>query len=96
MGKTCTVVEQPIRWENVTSRHLMKFKEFIDDHDHTDKDKPFFYQHAFTSVHVPWIPSRFFVTDPGEFIFYFIILLYYQITTKNEEEKSHMNLVHRI
>lgn len=61
-NKTCTVVEQPIRWENVTARHLMKFKEFVDEHE--DSDKPFFYQHAFLAVHVPWVPSRFFVSDP--------------------------------
>jgi len=60
--KTCEVVEQPIRWENITSRHLRVFKEFIDEH--AGKGKPFFYQHAFTAVHVPWVPSRFFVTDP--------------------------------
>lgn len=60
--KKCEVVEQPIRWENVTARHLQTFKEFIDESK--KDDKPFFYQHAFTSVHIPWVPSRFFVSDP--------------------------------
>merc|ERR1719162_579700 len=36
-NKTCTVVEQPIRWENVTARHLMKFKEFVDEHEGSGK-----------------------------------------------------------
>lgn len=60
--KECEVVEQPIRWENVTSRQLSVFKEFIEKHK--DDDEPFFYQHAFPHVHVPWVPSRHFVTDP--------------------------------
>ena len=53
-----------VRWENATSRHMRAFHEFIDMQVNKDDDEPFFYQHAFTHVHIPWVPSRFFVTDP--------------------------------
>ena len=60
--KECYVVEQPIRWENATSRHLKVFKDFIDERK-AEPGKPFFYYHAFPHVHVPWVPSRYFVSD---------------------------------
>jgi arylsulfatase A-like enzyme len=59
---TCEVVEQPIRWENVTARHLEVTKDFINQHK--DDESPWFYQHSFLHVHVPWVPGRYFVTDP--------------------------------
>jgi len=36
--------------------------DFIEDH--AEDDEPWMLMHSFTLLHVPWVPSRFFVTDP--------------------------------
>ena len=60
--RSCTVVEQPIRWENATARHLKESLDFIESHA-TDEN-PWVLVHSFLHVHVPWVPGRTFVTDP--------------------------------
>ena len=52
------IVEQPVRWENVTARAVLKSLEFIESHAH--EEKPFFLYHAFTKVHIPPVELRAF------------------------------------
>jgi membrane-anchored protein YejM (alkaline phosphatase superfamily) len=58
--QSCSVIEQPIRWENVTARHLKATLDMMDRAQ--QKGKPWLINHAFTQVHQPWVPSRHFVT----------------------------------
>ncbi|KAL3904568.1 MAG: hypothetical protein SGARI_004870, partial [Bacillariaceae sp.] len=58
----CVVVEQPIRWENVTARHVDASLDYINRH--ANDTEPWMLVHSFTQVHTPWVPSRFGVTDP--------------------------------
>jgi len=60
-GATGEVLEQPIRWENVSGRALEESINFIEKHGKSDK--PFFLLHAFTQVHIPWNPARYFVSS---------------------------------
>lgn len=62
LRKPGEILEQPIRWENSTARELLGTLSFIEKHA-ADRN-PWFFTHAFTSVHVPWKLSRHFVTDP--------------------------------
>ena len=51
---TCTVMEQPIRWENIASRHLEAGLKFIEEAA-KNPNQPWFYSHHFLHVHVPWV-----------------------------------------
>eukprot|EP00931_Biecheleriopsis_adriatica_P033528 TRINITY_DN19463_c0_g2_i1.p1 TRINITY_DN19463_c0_g2~~TRINITY_DN19463_c0_g2_i1.p1 ORF type:complete len:729 (-),score=160.81 TRINITY_DN19463_c0_g2_i1:57-2210(-) len=64
MNSKGEILEQPIRWENITSRQLSITLDFI--RRQKGAEKPWFFQHAFTGVHVPWNPSRYFVSHPVE------------------------------
>lgn len=59
---TCEVMEQPIRWENITSRHLAAGLDFLDRAAATSQ--PFFFSFHFLHVHTPWVPGRNFVSHP--------------------------------
>lgn len=57
------IIEQPIRWENTTASQTLAALEFIERHK--ADPNPWFFMLAFTSVHVPWVLNRQFVTDPA-------------------------------
>jgi arylsulfatase A-like enzyme len=61
MNSSGVVLEQPIRWENITARQQLTTMQFIERH--ANDTKPWYFQHSYTSVHIPWVPSRFWVTD---------------------------------
>lgn len=61
------VLEQPIRWENMTARSLSYLINLINAH--ANDTKPWFFQHSFTSVHSPYFANRMFSSTQGERIF---------------------------